>query len=246
MGSIKQRTWVAAIAVVFMIWVLMPVISLACSIEYQAPQGSGTRYVSFETGETSRTITAAAEVVRYELYNYCTLTKSIGSCTGGCCLGMCGPVSLKVCTDGFLYSAFCPSGQSCNYSSAPPIPWDVVCAAECTYDNDCDDGIFCNGTEMCLDGECVTGLSPCNADEQCDETMDQCVECQDDNDCDDGAFCNGAEMCVEGACVEGAASCPNQFCNEGAADVQETEPVKSTRYWRPERAGLQPEILHRS
>jgi hypothetical protein len=53
----------------------------------------------------------------------------------------------------------------------------------CTNDTECDDGVFCNGAEIC-DPEigCQPGRYPCtddetlyNGDETCDEATDQCV-----------------------------------------------------------------------
>ena len=41
--------------------------------------------------------------------------------------------------------------------------------------SDCDDGLFCNGFEACLDGTCQAGAAPCPVD--CDEDTDRCVDC---------------------------------------------------------------------
>ena len=106
---------------------------------------------------------------------------------------MCGPVSLKVCTDGFFYTAPCPSGQSCNYLLAPPIPWDVVCSG-CVDDSECNDGIYCNGVEACFGGACDAGSWPCSKGQLCDEESDQCVECLVNEDCP------ARYMCVEAIC----------------------------------------------
>ncbi len=46
----------------------------------------------------------------------------------------------------------------------------------CVTAADCDDGIFCNGAETCVDKTCQPGTSPCP---------------------DDGIFCNGEETCSE-------------------------------------------------
>jgi hypothetical protein len=47
----------------------------------------------------------------------------------------------------------------------------------CTTDAECDDGLYCNGTETCVSGVCQDGVA---------------VECPDD-----GLFCNGSEFCEE-------------------------------------------------
>ncbi|MCG3136287.1 MAG: hypothetical protein HJJLKODD_00113 [Phycisphaerae bacterium] len=50
----------------------------------------------------------------------------------------------------------------------PPQP-------ECTLAADCDDGVFCNGVEDCVDVRCVAGELPCPAEESCEEADEQCV-----------------------------------------------------------------------
>lgn len=44
----------------------------------------------------------------------------------------------------------------------------------CQTDADCNDGLFCNGVEICLEGDCVVG-DPCPG-QGCDEVDDVCVE----------------------------------------------------------------------
>jgi hypothetical protein len=48
----------------------------------------------------------------------------------------------------------------------------------CTVDADCDDGVFCNGTETCNvgTGECLTGAVPCTIIQTCDEANDVCID----------------------------------------------------------------------
>jgi len=46
----------------------------------------------------------------------------------------------------------------------------------CTADADCDDGLFCNGAETCVEGDCVAGTDPCLADQTCDDEADECVD----------------------------------------------------------------------
>jgi hypothetical protein len=55
-------------------------------------------------------------------------------------------------------------------------PCEPVVVPECECDNDCNDGLFCTGTETCADGTCVAGETPCNQGEVCVEDVDQCVE----------------------------------------------------------------------
>lgn len=94
---------------------------------------------------------------------------------------------------------------------------------ECTTNEECDDGDFCNGAEVCTDNSCVDGTAPCEAD-LCNEDTDTCAECNDNGDCDDGTFCNGAETCANGACVDGASPCAaGEICNEAADRCDECD-----------------------
>lgn len=64
----------------------------------------------------------------------------------------------------------------------------------------CDDGLFCNGVELCVDGQCVSpGLAlsddiACTFD-SCDEEQDKLVHIAQHDLCDDGEACNGSERC---------------------------------------------------
>ena len=113
----------------------------------------------------------------------------------------------------------CDNDQTCNEGSDTCI--DIV-DPDCYNDSDCTDGVFCNGAEQCVSGECVDGDDPCDQDETCDEGSDTCVDivvpdCDDNSDCDNGLFCDGAEQCVSGVCVVGDDPCDNdQTCNEGS------------------------------
>jgi len=95
-----------------------------------------------------------------------------------------------------------------------------VPAATCHTDADCDDGLFCNGIERCVDDMCEEGQAPCVwvddiCGPACIEELDACVDlcggmsmCHTDADCDDGLFCTGIERCVAGECEEGYPPCP--------------------------------------
>jgi hypothetical protein len=75
---------------------------------------------------------------------------------------------------------------------------------ECRNDDDCDDGLFCNGGETCENSRCIGDLPPCNDRKPetvdiCYEETDECdnpcrdwdedgygdIECEDGDDCDD-------------------------------------------------------------
>lgn len=82
------------------------------------------------------------------------------------------------------------------------------------YCRDCNDGLFCNGLEYCVEGECVSSGDPCLLSGlTCNEDADRC-ECNDDEQCDDGVFCNGAELCVNDECIRGEEPCPDRGCQE--------------------------------
>lgn len=61
----------------------------------------------------------------------------------------------------------------------------------CTSDRDCNDGLYCNGVELCSPGDpgasslgCVVGRPPCGAGQSCNETTDRCEVGCTDNDGD--------------------------------------------------------------
>lgn len=85
---------------------------------------------------------------------------------------------------------------------------------ECSDDNGCDDGLFCNGQDTCDDGFCQVDCYDQCPGQECDEVNDMCVECLDDTHCNDETFCNGAETCVDGECQPGNDPCPGQDCDE--------------------------------
>lgn len=90
-----------------------------------------------------------------------------------------------------------------SYYMATPV-------AQCAIDAECDDGVYCNGSESCQSGSCVSGSNPCPG-QDCDELLDQCVanQCNNDGICDSQETCdNCASDCVLGS----AATCGNGIC----------------------------------
>jgi hypothetical protein len=75
------------------------------------------------------------------------------------------------------------------------------CAPQCAQDVDCDNGLFCDGTEICVAGICQTGTPvDCNdgvscTDDACNEGTDSCDNTPNDDNCDNGLFCDGNETC---------------------------------------------------
>lgn len=88
--------------------------------------------------------------------------------------------------------------------------------APCGDGGSCDDGIFCNGDEACVDGWCMRTPRDCGAGLSCVEADRVCVKaCTSDAQCSDGLFCNGAEGCFDGRCGNGALPCVTQAaCSE--------------------------------
>jgi len=77
----------------------------------------------------------------------------------------------------------------------------------CAGHLDCADGVFCNGAEACLAGECVGGSFPCSGGLGCHEESGTCGPCLTDVQCDNGLHCDGIETCVEGICRPGSFPC---------------------------------------
>ena len=82
----------------------------------------------------------------------------------------------------------------------------------CTVNADCDDSIFCNGSESCSSGSCLAGTDPCPG-QICDEAGQLCSQppvCNDDGICDAGEDCGNCP----GDCGASAA-CGNGVCEAG-------------------------------
>lgn len=99
----------------------------------------------------------------------------------------------------------CPSGDDC---------------IECIADPDCDDGIFCNGDEVCsAAGICTHTGSPCvgpdddgDCFESCDESTRACVALDPPGSpCGENLWCNDEGTCV--ACLTAAHCSDAVFCN---------------------------------
>ncbi|HEY2772457.1 MAG TPA: dockerin type I domain-containing protein [Candidatus Binatia bacterium] len=148
------------------------------------------------------------------------------------------------------------SGGHCSVHSGNPCPGpdgDSNCSESCSdagvgctgadpNGSPCDDGIFCNGADSCLNGACsVHAGSPCpgpdgdgNCAESCNELAKTCgAPDPNGSACNDGVFCNGADTCSGGACSihagnpcagpDGDGNC-SESCNEAAAACNAPDP----------------------
>ncbi|MDJ0762518.1 MAG: S8 family serine peptidase [Myxococcota bacterium] len=100
--------------------------------------------------------------------------------------------------------------------------WAISNDSVCQVADDCNDLLFCNGVEDCVNNRCVDGtpedcndLVDCTID-SCDDLVDTCKYTPDHWFCMDTEFCNGPESCsiVEGRCVDGEPPCALELCNE--------------------------------
>ncbi len=96
----------------------------------------------------------------------------------------------------------------------------------CITDEDCDDGIFCNGEETCENRQCLHAGNPCPIDDEnfCNgvetiECIEETQECGHAGDpcVDDNNLCNGDEVCNDEtqACEHSGDPCADDglFCN---------------------------------
>ena len=116
------------------------------------------------------------------------------ACTTDTCDPAMGCMNVPVdvaCDDGNVCTAdACNTVLGCTNDAIPNC---------CTADVDCDDLVFCNGTEACQADLCEPGSEPCPG-QNCDEATRSCVDCQVDADCDDGNPCTD-DVCAGGACI---------------------------------------------
>lgn len=121
-------------------------------------------------------------------------------------------------------NAFClPTTGACQCNDGFELHEGVCAQARCSHDQECDDGLTCNGAETCNleTGQCQTSTPvTCEQNERCEEPSGTCaclplhadlgegcepVDCFHDSDCDDGLICNGTETCDQdlGVCASG-------------------------------------------
>ncbi len=143
-----------------------------------------------------------------------------------CVDGICRPGTPPGCNDGIDCTvdlceelletcSYTPDDSRCDPGERCDPVWGCV-AEGCRGDEDCDNGLYCDGAERCLDdGTCAPGPAvDCDdrvdcTEDRCDEALDRCVFIPRHERCDNGLFCDGAERCLpEAGCVPGADPCP--------------------------------------
>lgn len=140
----------------------------------------------------------------------------------------------------------CHPVDGCQQGAAPVLNDGVACTTDtCDEDADfivhapddaaCDDGLFCNGEEICdPQADCRPG-EPVQINDGVGCTIDSCSEVEraivhrpDDGRCSDGLFCNGDEICDpvedcqagEAVPVDDGLECTDDVCDEGARTVR--------------------------
>jgi|GEM_PF-3120513 len=118
-----------------------------------------------------------------------------------------------------------------SLDSEPDVVKVQASGEPCTEDSECDDGLYCNGAESCVDGWCRPGSLDCSAeadecnDGGCDEDNDVCIAVPkpDGTACDDGLWCTEEDGCQDGTCTgterdcsSVAEECVAGVCNESA------------------------------
>lgn len=115
-----------------------------------------------------------------------------------------------------------PHAHPCKANVCVPLTGECA-EAPANEGAACDDGKFCNGTELCIEGECAFGVAhgvddgvACTLD-TCDEDNDAIIHVPDHSGCDDGSLCTGEETCdLVAGCVSefDASHCDDGvFCN---------------------------------
>ncbi len=138
----------------------------------------------------------------------------------------------SIVTLNFDVSASAPSGQSRALNVQNTVVQDeaqntltvtpvsgVFDFSSCSTDPQCDDGLYCSGTDTCSGGVCLHTGDPCPGTDcnRCNEADDTCFDPSGTACSDDNLYCNGSETCDgSGNCsVHSGDPCPGtSSCNE--------------------------------
>ncbi len=112
----------------------------------------------------------------------------------------------------------CDDGVDCTLDACDEVSDACTAMADDTL---CNNGLFCDGVELCDAAlGCLAG-TPITCDDgvdctldACDEVSDACTAMADDTLCDNGLFCDGIELCdATLGCSAGAPACSGT-CDE--------------------------------
>jgi hypothetical protein len=123
----------------------------------------------------------------------------------------------------------CDDGIACTTDSCNPVGGTCAHAPNDAF---CDNGLACDGKEVCSpQAGCVKG-KPVACDDgiactfdQCTEPSGACLHQPNDSVCDDNKFCDGIEVCTLQGCKPGTPP----SCDDGIACTHDTcDPVTDT------------------
>jgi len=101
------------------------------------------------------------------------------------------------------------------------VPGFLSVAPSCTSNAQCNNGLFCDGEELCIEASCRPGTNPCaaTANPFCREEIDACVQCLHASDCPTSTCKVETDpVCSKSACdVLGSCRCDFKLdpCDEG-------------------------------
>lgn len=137
-------------------------------------------------------------------------------CTGG---ETCAPGAQGALANGCLLGqpVQCEDGVGCTNDSCSETSDQCVHQLDATQ---CDDGLHCNGAEVCTAAGCAGGSPPaCPGDgipctvEACDEASNQCQTTPTNALCNPGQICVPGQGCVVVACTNNAGCDDGNACN---------------------------------
>ena len=112
------------------------------------------------------------------------------------------------------------AGPSVTASGRPSMAPSSL-PTQCNNNDDCSDGSFCNGEEICTNGVCEAGTPvSCEAGVACvvgtcNEDTDTCEYQPDDSLCDRSAFCSPQTCNINMGCQTGTDPCSTgEMCDE--------------------------------
>lgn len=91
----------------------------------------------------------------------------------------------------------------------------------------CANADFCDGTESCNAGACVSAGNPCDTGDVCNEFSDSCVECITEAECGGDDLCSPEGICVEcnsvADCAAPGNECQQVACNVGVCEYSDKQ-----------------------